>query len=310
MTQLLDTNSEYLVATDLSGSDLARKIVELEEMRLLIENATPRPMAERWQRYLQRQHNDLKYHATFFVVSPELHVQARVYEPHSDYRPWSLSLAIIDGPVSEFHPLTLRGSEERARFDDHTMQGLENDVPTMSKDRALAAIDRWIGLLISPLPQTAPDQPPAAAVGCARDFIGSVAALAKKLGVADYVLPSLEEDPVNQELKVSAEFPTARLLPQVSFTGWRNDDCSHEYEYLTREAAAIYACALPTVISVAKTYSTGTSEDRSREPFGLQFQNWRSPNLLFEPSAAMAPILSHLPGMPVDAIIPPIYSED
>jgi len=309
MTQPLNPNSEYLVATDLSEADLAQKIAELEEMRGLIATATARPMAERWQRHLQDQDEPLFY-ATFFVVRPDLYVLARVHESDGAGQRWCLSLSICDAPVSGFRPFIWHGIKERSSFHDYTMRGLEYDVPCMSKGRALAAIDRWVGLLSNPLEGTTPDQPPPAAVDCARAFIGSVAARAKKQGIADYVLPSLEDDPVNQERTVRATFPTARDLPQVWFRGWRNDDWDHEYEYLTQEAAAIYACALPRIISVDKTYSTGSAADRLNEPFGLSFRSWCSQDLPFDPSPAMDPALSQLPSLPVDAILPPIFSKD
>lgn len=311
MTQQLDPNSEYLVATELSVSDLAQKIAELEEMRYLVENSTCYPKSEHWQWRLQRQLNELAYplyHATFFVVGPERYVLARVYEPSCEDQPWSLELSVVEGSESEFRPFKSPGSEERNGFYDNTMPGLHNDVPSISKNRALSAIERWIRLLSNPLPPIASDKPPPAAVECARDFIGSVAARAKKQGVPDYVLPTLDEDPDNQELRVSAEFPTSRQLPQISFTGWRNDDWGHEYEYLTREAAAIYACALPSIIRVGRSWKSSDGH-RSGEPFGLYFENWRSPELPFEPSAAMDLVLNHLPRIPADGIIAPIFSE-
>ncbi len=305
MTQSLDPNCEYLVASDLSETELTQKVAELEEMRRLIENAAFRPMDEHRHRRLQ--HEREGYYVTFFVVRPEQYVLACVYRPSRDDQPCILMLSVVDEPENEFKPYAWHQSNQRIGFDDRTMSGLENDVPTISKSRALAAIDRWIRLLSSPLPQIAPDEPSPVAVRCARDFIGSVAAQAEKQGVSGYVLPSLDENPVDQELTVSADFPTASQLPQVSFTGWRGDDYGHDYEYLTREAAAIYACALPTLIGVGKTVRRG---DGSEEPFGLSFDQWRSPNLPFEPSSAMDPILRHLPCIPVDAVIPPIFSEE
>src|SRR5690606_6068010 len=120
---------------NLSEAELAQKIAELEEMRGLIENARSRAMAEHWQRHPPRWLNDTEdppYHATFFVVSPELYVLARLY---SGGQPLSLDLSIIDGPVSEFRPF-FRLEKERPGVCDDTMQGLENDAPTISKDRA------------------------------------------------------------------------------------------------------------------------------------------------------------------------------
>lgn len=311
MIQSLDLNKEYLVPFNITQLEISDTIVNLKNMRNLLKGSTPYsatdphfPNSHKWKRYLSDELENC--YITVFVISPDLFVPAWVWAPGSGDRRWALDLSICDGPVADYQPYDSPLVKVRRNFEDLTIPNLQNNIPIMNKFCAVAAINRWINLLDTPLSQDDPEEPPESAMISAKNFVGSVAALAVQQMI-DYPSSGNPDIPELEYFKVRATFPTQSLSAELSIVGW-----GHTYNCLSDKAAAIYSCALPRIIQVHSTYSE--TEDESHDVgehsahyirTGIRFVEWTSPDLPFEPSTAIDRVLSQLPRMPNNAIIPP-----
>lgn len=298
MIEQLDPNAEYLIATALSEEDRCQKLEELIEMRGRLETAEPRHMSDFERMRVPKDFRDgtPEYYPTLFQTSTGDNILACIYPHTNDHQDGDaeLDISYID-KSGGFNP-----RKAELGFSDDTIAGLENGIPIMSKASAVAAIDRWIGLLSNPLGQASSNETPTSAMRWASDFVTSVATLAKQQGCLEKIIAQMSAEVEGEVPTATAVFPSQRESPNVTFCEL-NNDYGTDYNCLSPVAAAIYSIALPSIIEVVKTRA-GRSNNRTKEPFGLHFRRWRLHGNPFSATPSTVPSLRQLPRMPENAI--------